>query len=133
MSNDSNEKSDDHYVKATRVFTLVWGIIAILFATFGTLVENLIQLVNIIGSIFYGNILGIFLIAFFLKFIQSKAVFISAFITQAIVIGLYFLNEHEIINLPYLWLNFVGCIIVILIAILLTMFDNNSEELNELN
>ena len=131
--NHKEEKSDDHYVKATRVFTLVWGIIAILFATFGTLVENLIQLVNIIGSIFYGNILGIFLIAFFLKFIQSKAVFISAFITQAIVIGLYFLNEHEIINLPYLWLNFVGCIIVILIAILLTMFDNNSEELNELN
>lgn len=126
--NHHKEKSDEHYLKATRVFTLVWGIIAILFATFGTLVENLIQLVNIIGSIFYGNILGIFLIAFFLKFIRSRAVFISAFITQAIVIGLYFLNEHEVINLPYLWLNFVGCIIVILIAILLTMFENNPEE-----
>lgn len=126
--NHKEEKSDEHYVKATRAFTLVWGIIAILFATFGTLVENLIQLVNIIGSIFYGNILGIFLIAFFLKFIRSRAVFISAFITQAIVIGLYFLNEHEIINLPYLWLNFVGCITVILIAILLTIFENTPEE-----
>ena len=126
--NQVSEKSDDHYLKATRGFTLLWGIIAILFATFGTLVENLIQLVNIIGSIFYGNILGIFLIAFFLKFIKSRAVFTAALITQCFIIGLYFLNRYEIINLPYLWLNFVGCVLVILIAILLTVFHGNTEE-----
>lgn len=114
------KKSELEMVKASRWFTLAWGIIAIGVACVANLAENLIQLVNIIGSIFYGNVLGIFLLAFFFKHIKGNAVFVSALITQALVIGLFFLNEYEIINLPFLWLNFVGCVIVIFLALLLS-------------
>ena len=115
-------RTDEHYVKASKWFTFLWGIIAILFANFGTLVENLIQLVNIIGSIFYGNVLGIFLIAFFIKFIKGNAVFWAAVITQLIVILLYYFTIHIYDSgdekLGYLWLNFIGCALVILLATL---------------
>ncbi|WP_223033467.1 sodium:solute symporter [Hanstruepera marina] len=110
------EKSETEMVKVSRWFTLAWGILAILVACVANLAENLIQLVNIIGSIFYGNVLGIFLLAFFFKAIKGHAVFIAALITQVLVIGLFLLNEFEFINLPFLWLNFVGCVIVIVIA-----------------
>ena len=116
-------KTDQHYVKATKWFTLTWGIIAILVASFASLFDNLIQLVNIIGSIFYGNILGVFLLAFFVKYVKSNAVFIAALINQMIVISLFLLDKYEIINLPYLWLNFVGCIFVMGIAILIQSFN----------
>ena len=112
------KKSDQQMVKASRFFTLAWGIIAIGVACVANLAENLIQLVNIIGSIFYGNVLGIFLLAFFFKFVKANAVFTSALITQVLIIALFLLNEYEIINLPYLWLNFVGCFLVIIISML---------------
>ncbi|WP_417886900.1 sodium:solute symporter family transporter [Zunongwangia sp.] len=115
--NLKKEKSQDHYLKASQWFTLIWGIIAILFASFADLFDNLIQLVNIIGSIFYGNVLGIFLLAFFIKYVKSNAVFIAAIITQFFIIGIYFLDV-----LPYLWLNALGCILVIGIAILIQPF-----------
>jgi len=111
-------RDEKHYVNATKWFTLGWGILAILIASVAYLVENLIELVNIIGSIFYGNVLGIFLIAFFLKGVKANAVFVAALITQIIVISLFFLDRNDFINLPYLWLNFVGCAIVIFIALL---------------
>lgn len=110
------EKSEDDMVKASKGFTLLWGVLAIGVACIANLAENLIQLVNIIGSIFYGNVLGIFLLAFFFKYVKANAVFIAALITQVLVIGLYFLDEFEIINLPFLWLNFIGCLIVMVIA-----------------
>ena len=113
------EKSENDMVKASKGFTLLWGILAIGVACVANLAENLIQLVNIIGSIFYGNVLGIFLLAFFFKFIKANAVFIAALITQVLVIGLFFLNQFEIINLPFLWLNFVGCLIVMVIAFII--------------
>lgn len=113
------EKSETEMVSASRWFTLAWGILAIGVACVANLAENLIQLVNIIGSIFYGNVLGIFLLAFFFKFVKGNAVFIAALITQVLVIGLFGLDEYEIINLPFLWLNFVGCVIVIAIACLI--------------
>ncbi len=113
------EKSEDDMVKASKGFTLLWGILAIGVACVANLAENLIQLVNIIGSIFYGNVLGIFLLAFFFKSIKANAVFIAALITQVLVIGLFFLNQFEIINLPFLWLNFVGCLIVMVIAFII--------------
>ncbi|MCM2302530.1 MAG: sodium:solute symporter, partial [Flavobacteriaceae bacterium] len=84
--NVKSEKSDQHYVTASKWFTLVWGVIAILVACFANLFDNLIQLVNIIGSIFYGNVLGIFLLAFFVKYVKGNAVFMAALITQVIVI-----------------------------------------------
>ncbi|ALJ06525.1 sodium:solute symporter [Pseudalgibacter alginicilyticus] len=123
------EKTEEQMVKASKWFTFAWGIIAIGVACIANLAENLIQLVNIIGSIFYGNVLGIFLLAFFFKFVKGNAVFIAAIITQIIVITLYFLNENELINLPFLWLNFVGCVIVISIACLFQTINSNYEQL----
>ena len=114
-------KTEEEKVKASRWFTFIWGILAIGVACVANLAENLIQLVNIIGSIFYGNVLGIFLLAFFFKKVKGNAVFIAALITQVIVIGLFFLNEYEYINLPFLWLNFVGCLTVIILALLIDL------------
>lgn len=109
-------KDEKHYVNVTKGFTLLWGILAIIVACTASLFENLIELVNIIGSIFYGNILGIFLLAFFFKWIKGNAVFVSAIITQIIICVIYGLIYFEIIEFPYLWLNVVGSALVILIA-----------------
>jgi SSS family transporter len=105
-------KREKHYVAASRAFTLLWGVLAILVASTANLFDNLIQLVNIIGSIFYGNVLGIFLLAFFVKYVRGKAVFIAAIITQAIIIYFWYIDL-----MPYLWLNLVGCAIVMGIAV----------------
>jgi len=110
-------KGEKHLVKATKVFTLVWGIVAIIIACFANLAENLIQLVNIIGSIFYGNVLGIFLLAFFLKFVKGNAVFTAALITQVIVVVGWYYDW-----MPYLWLNLFGCVLVMVLAIILQQF-----------
>ena len=117
--NTKKEHTQDHYLKATKAFTLLWGIIAIIIANVANLFDNLIQLVNIIGSIFYGNVLGIFLLAFFFKFVKGNAVFIAAIITQIIVIVGYHLDW-----MSYLWLNPFGCLLVIVLATITQMFDN---------
>lgn len=106
--------SDTHYLKASKYFTLFWGLVAILFATFGTLFENLIQLVNIIGSIFYGTILGIFIVAFFLKKVRGHAVFPAALIAQATVFILFYSSD-----LGYLWYNVIGCSVVVVVSLVL--------------
>ena len=124
---NTSKKTEEEMVKASKWFTFAWGIIAIGVACIANLAENLIQLVNIIGSIFYGNVLGIFLLAFFFKFVKGNSVFIAALITQALVIGLFFLNQFEYINLPFLWLNFVGCTIVITIACLIQFISQNDK------
>ena len=104
--------SPKHYVNASKGFTLLWGAIAIIFASFGTLVENLIQLVNIIGSVFYGTILGVFLVAFFIRYVKAKAVFWSAVISETVVIAI-FLQDW----VGYLWLNVIGALLTVLLAI----------------
>lgn len=116
--NKQEEKDPKHYVWATKGFTLLWGIIAIVIACVANLFDNLIQLVNIIGSIFYGNVLGIFLLAFFIKFVKGNAVFIAAIVTQLIVIIGWYMDW-----MSYLWLNAFGCGLVILLAITIESFD----------
>ena len=115
--NLKEEKSDKNYVNATKVFTVFWGIVAILFACIGTLFENLIQLVNIIGSIFYGTVLGIFLVGFYIKYIRAKAIFWGAIITQLMIFYIFYLDI-----VSFLWLNFIGAIMTIIIATLLQFF-----------
>ncbi|MBT8255848.1 MAG: sodium:solute symporter, partial [Bacteroidia bacterium] len=116
-------RSERHYVRISKWFTLMWGIIAILVACVANLFDNLIQLVNIIGSIFYGNILGVFLLAFFIKFVKSRATFISAIITQIVVGVVWYVDI-----LPYLWLNALGCILVMVLAMILqTIFPKTKE------
>ena len=100
-----------HFLKMSKFFTITWGLIAISFASIGNLFENLIQLVNIIGSIFYGTILGIFLVAFFIKKITANSVFWAACISQILIFVIY--ASYEI---GYLWLNFIGAIITILLS-----------------
>ena len=106
--------NDDNIVYFTKLMTLLWGLCAIALACAAYLADNLIQLVNIIGSIFYGNVLGIFLIAFFLKALKSNAVFIGAIITQIIIIIAWYYDW-----MPFLWLNVFGCVVVILISFII--------------
>jgi Na+/proline symporter len=107
------EGSDQHYLLASRLLTLLWGIIAIIFATFASLADNLIEFVNIIGSIFYGTILGIFLVAFYIRYVAANAVFVAAVIAQATVIYLFFASD-----IGFLWFNVIGCAIVVALSIL---------------
>lgn len=116
--NKKTEMEPKHYVSASRLFTLMWGIVAIILACVASLAENLIQLVNIIGSIFYGNVLGIFLLAFFFKGVRGNAVFIAAIITQIMVIIGFNFDW-----MSFLWLNAFGCALVILLALLFEGFD----------
>lgn len=97
----------------------MWGLIALTFAFFANLFDNLIQAVNIIGSLFYGVILGIFVVAFVFKKIGGRAVFIAAIITELLVIFTFLLNLYGFIDLAYLWLNLIGCVVTVLIAFLL--------------
>lgn len=119
------EKDPEHYVKATKGFTLMWGILAIIVACTASLFENLIELVNIIGSIFYGTVLGIFVLAFFIKYVRSNAAFIAAVITQVLIIGIFYFAIFKVQQeggdplLSYLWLNFLGCAIAVIIALIL--------------
>lgn len=117
------DQSDQHYVMTSKLFTILWGAIAIGFACFGTLFENLIQFVNIIGSVFYGTILGIFLVAFYFKNIKANAIFISAIIIEIMIIVIFKLDL-----VGYLWLNGIGCIGVILLSSLLqaSIFRNKN-------
>jgi Na+/proline symporter len=121
--NQKTEKTEQHYVNATKFFTLLWGLVAILFASIGTLFENLIQLVNIIGSIFYGTVLGIFLVGFYIKYVQAKAVFCSAVISQTTIFFIYYFAIYVYpsgeAKLGYLWLNFIGAMLTIVLSLLM--------------
>lgn len=98
----------------SKVFTVFWGLVAIGFASFASLVDNLIQAVNILGSLFYGTVLGLFVVAFFLKRITATPVFIAALIAEALVLTLFFASD-----LGFLWFNVIGCGAVVAISLLL--------------
>jgi Na+/proline symporter len=104
--------TDQHLVAASKCFTILWGLVAIAFALFANLVENLIQAVNIVGSIFYGVVLALFLVAFFLKRVGGTAVFWAALLAQALVFVLY-----ANLNISYLWYNFIGCAACVLFSL----------------
>jgi len=124
--NIKGNKTEKHFVNATKFFTILWGIIAILFACVGTLFENLIQLVNIIGSIFYGTVLGIFLVGFYIKFVKAKAIFWGAVLSQLLIFYIYYLDV-----VSFLWLNFVGAMLTIFLSISIQMIVGNDDEIFE--
>ena len=103
--------SDHHYVIAAQALTAAWGLIAIGVASFASLVENLIEAGNILGSVFYGSILGLFLTAFFIRRVNGSAVFFAALIAQMLVFVLFATT-----NIGYLWYNFIGCAAVLILA-----------------
>lgn len=107
-------ESDRHYLTVTKVISVFWGAYAIGFAMFANSLGSLIEAVNILGSLFYGSILGIFLIAFSLKKIGGDATFAAAIIAEAVVLACFFFSE-----IPYLWFNVIGCAVLIVVACLL--------------
>jgi Na+/proline symporter len=116
------KENDRHYLMSSKYFTLLWGLLAILFATTASLFENLIQAVNLLGSLFYGTILGIFVVAFYFKNVKSNAVFYCSIAAEIIVISIHFLNHYQLapywLQMGYLWYNVVGCLLVILFSTL---------------
>ncbi len=123
------DQTDQHYLFVSKAFTLLWGAIAVLFALSARLFENLIQAVNIVGSLFYGTILGIFLVGFFLKSVKGNAVFWSAILTELLILVIFYLNEtgtpislggrEIVVSIGYLWLNLIGCTLVMIISLIL--------------
>ena len=97
-------KPDAHYLRASKIAIVIWGGFIVAFAMFVSLLENLIQAVNMVGSMFYGTILGIFFTAFFLKSVKSQAVFYAALVAEVIVLVCFWLNKDA-----YLWYNPLGC------------------------
>lgn len=114
---------DSHYVKASKWITAGWAVFAMAFAMLAGHAENLIQLVNIVGSLFYGTLLGIFLTAFYIRYVSSTAVFISAIIGEAIVIYLWAGT-----SLAFLFYNLAGCAAVIFFAIIIQFFMNTTKK-----
>jgi len=113
-----NQKgSDKHYLIASKMSTILWGGIAIFFALFANSLGSLIEAVNILGSLFYGTILGIFLVAFYIKKVGGNSVFLAAIIAEIAVLTLFALTD-----IPYLWFNFIGCIIVVILGIIFQIF-----------
>jgi SSS family transporter len=108
------DASDRHILVASKLFTVFWGLVAVAFASFASLLDNLIQAVNILGSIFYGTVLGIFLVAFFIKHVRGNAVFLAALISQTTVIALYMFS-----GIGYLWFNVIGCALVVALSLAL--------------
>ncbi len=117
------EASDAHYVNSSKLFTAFWGLGAILFATYASLFENLIQAVNLLGSLFYGTILGIFVVGFFIKWIKGQAVFLAALLSQALILVVHFFNGKGLFgmhwDIGFLWYNAIGCLSVVLFGLLL--------------
>ncbi|MFC4232982.1 sodium:solute symporter [Parasediminibacterium paludis] len=105
--------------KTSKYYTLGWGIFCIITAELSTGIGSLIEAVNVLGSLFYGVILGIFLVAFYLKKVQSNAVFYAAILGELIVVTLFILDKYDIIGLGFLWLNVAGALAVVILSIFL--------------
>lgn len=102
-----------HHLRASKWFTALFGVLAITFAMMASLFENLIEAINILGSLFYGTILGIFLTAFFLKRVKANAIFIAALMAEGLVLYLYYTT-----GIGYLWFNLIGCATAVLLGLL---------------
>lgn len=110
------DRDDAHYLSASKWFTIMWGGLALIFALYADLFENLIQAVNMIGSLVYGAILGIFMVAFFQKRVGGLAVFLAAIVAEAAVVTIFYLDRVGVIEVAYLWLNLIGCGLVMILA-----------------
>lgn len=117
------DASDEKYLSVSRWTTIIWGIFCILMALYASKMGNLIEAVNILGSLFYGTILGIFIVAFYFKKIGGSATFTAAIITEIIVFSCWMMDL-----MAFLWLNVVGCVLVMLIAVILQKFQKNALE-----
>jgi Na+(H+)/acetate symporter ActP len=117
------DKSETHYLVASKWTTVIWGIYAICVAQFANEMGSLIEAVNVLGSLFYGTILGIFLSGFYFKRIKGHGVFIGAIIAQLVVVSCYLYTD-----ISYLWYNLVGCILVIGTGYIITALLNQKSQ-----
>jgi len=112
----NKDATDKHYMYSSKFFTAFWGIGAILFATYASLFENLIVAVNLLGSLFYGTILGIFLVGFLMKWVKGRAVFIAALASQLLILVVHWKNGVGLFgfvwDIGFLWYNAIGCLFV---------------------
>ncbi|HLP47855.1 MAG TPA: sodium:solute symporter, partial [Candidatus Kapabacteria bacterium] len=106
------EGSDRHYLRVSKAMTVGWGIFAIMFAQYANRLGTLVEAVNILGSLFYGTILGIFLVAFYIKNVRGAAAFYAAIIAEVGVVSCFLFT-----GISYLWYNVVGCLLVIIFSI----------------
>src|SRR5215472_13076675 len=109
------DATNEHYLFAAKLFTVFWGLIAMLFAAFASLLDNLIQAVNILGSIFYGPMLGVFFVGLFLKRVGGTSVFWATVVSQLLVLLVFFFS-----TIGFLWYNVVGCTALIVISLALS-------------
>lgn len=112
----NKHSTDKQYLFASRLLTVFWGILAILFAIFAAQLDNLIQAVNIIGSVFYGPILGIFVVAFAFKSIKPNAVFIATIVSELVILVMFFMIQNGVFKMGYLWFNPIGVFLVVIIS-----------------
>jgi len=121
----NKNKSERHYTLYSKLLTALWGVFAILFATYASLFENLIQAVNLLGSLFYGTILGIFLVGFYMKWVKGRAVFIAALVAEMVILLVHWKNGSELFGIPidigYLWYNAIGCLLVMALSSLIQL------------
>jgi len=110
------ETTAGHDLLVSKLFTAAWGVVAIAFGGFAALLGNLIQAVNILGSLFYGTMLGLFVVAFFLKRVRATPVLIGAFVAEATVLTLFFATD-----LGFLWFNVIGCAAVVAVSLALSL------------
>jgi SSS family transporter len=120
----ANHESEKKY-RYSKLYTLAWGVFCIITAEFASGMGSLIEAVNVLGSLFYGVILGIFLVAFYMKKIGANAAFISAIIAELLVIALFLLDRYNIIGLGFLWLNVAGALAVVGLSWILSMATDN--------
>lgn len=116
LNKNSSEKID---LRVSRICTLLWGVFTVLIALYASKLGNLLEAVNILGSLFYGTILGVFLVAFYFKKVMGKAVFLAAIISELIVFTIWKTD-----SIAFLWLNLIGCIAVILLGTLIQKIQN---------
>ena len=124
-SKSDDEKKD---LRVSKWLTIAWGLMAILIALTAGMFENLIQLVNILGSLFYGTILGVFLLALFFKKTGATAALVGGLVAQITVLVVHLLKTYEFIDLSYLMYNFIGCIMVILVGVAVQMAIGNTRQ-----
>jgi solute:Na+ symporter, SSS family len=116
------DASDAHYYRVAQLFTAGWGVLAVLFAAFASLVDNLIQAVNLLGSLFYGTILGLFLVAFFVARVRARAALVAALLSEALVITVWLATD-----IGFLWFNVIGCAGVVSVSWVLSLLGDGGQ------
>lgn len=113
-------QTENHYVLISKLFTVFWGLVAIGVAQFANALGSMIEAVNVLGSLFYGTVLGVFVVAFFVKYIKGSAVFLAAIVAEIAVVFLYKTDATA-----FLWLNMIGCALVIMIGLFVQLILNS--------